>query len=81
MLRLDFEVDDRRDIDFSVMFVAKGKSDAVRLYGPTHRARSLRTALPCPADGTAYLHFSAFGAWFRSRVVRYRCACEQDEAC
>jgi hypothetical protein len=69
-LLIDFEVLDGTDIDFDVMFEDEDEI-AVRLYGPTRRARQVKAAVPLPSSGVAYATFDNFGSWFTKKRVRY----------
>ena len=44
---------------------------AVRLYGPTRRARTVTAVVPLPSAGMAYATFDNFGSWVRYKQVSY----------
>ena len=69
------------DVDFGIMLDPASGSGAVRLHGPTRRARTVQTAISVPEDGTAYVGFDNSSSWFRSKYVRYKCRCEADDNC
>lgn len=71
-LSVDFAVDDGRSCDFDIMFEPKDDpGGAIRLYGPTRRARDLSTVVPIKQAGTAYVTFDNIGSWVQQKFVGY----------
>jgi len=70
LLSIEFDVQYGLDIDFNVMFEGVDGA-AIRLYGPSRRARGVSTVLELPADGDAYVTFDNINSWFRSKLVSY----------
>lgn len=80
-LAVEFEVVSGADCDFGIMLAPASGTGGIRLHGPTRRARSMRTGIPVPEDGTAYVGFDNSSSWFRSKYIRYRFRCETDANC
>ena len=68
------------DVDFDVMIEGEdGK--AIRLYGPTRRARGLNAVMEIPFDGDAYVTFDNINSWFVHKHVSYTlCFTDSSEA-
>ena len=71
-LSLSFEVLYGNCVDFDVMLEnADEDQGAIRLYGPSRRAHSVRTVLPLPHAGVAYATFDSFSSWLTSVQIKY----------
>lgn len=70
-LSLDFEVLRGGFLDFDVMLETEDESSATRLYGPARRAHSVRTTLPLPHPGVAFVTFDNISSWLTSVELRY----------
>ena len=77
-LYLEFQVLQGTCIDFDVMLEHPDDKSAIRLYGPSRRANSVRTVLPLPQPGVAYATFDNISSWVTSVQLRYslRLSCE-----
>ena len=80
-LFLEFQVLAGSCIDFDVMLEQPADESAVRLYGPSRRAHSVRTVLPLPNTGIAYATFDNISSWLTSVQLKYtlRLSAEEPE--
>ena len=78
-LSLEFQVLSGSCIDFDVMLENAEDETAVRLYGPSRRAASVRTVLPLPHSGIAHATFDNFSSWVSSVQLKYTMRLSRDE--
>ena len=67
-LSVEFAVLSGTCIDFDVMHEATDET-ATRLYGPSRRAKSVRTCVPIPSEGVAYVTFDNVSSWLTAVQV------------
>ena len=70
-LYLEFEVLSGKCVDFDLMLENTEDESAVRLYGPSRRAHSVRTVLPLPHTGMAHATFDNFSSWLTWVELKY----------
>jgi len=80
LLHVEFDVIKGLDVDFDVMIEGED-GGAIRLYGPTRRARGLNAVMEIPFDGDAYVTFDNINSWFVHKHVSYTlCFTDSSEA-
>jgi len=70
LLSVEFEVISGLDVDFDIMLEGED-GNAIRLYGPTRRARGVHAVIEIPMNGDVYVTFDNISAWFSHKHVSY----------
>jgi hypothetical protein len=78
-LSLEFEVTRGGYVDFDVMLESEDEKSASRLYGPSRRAHSVRTCLPLPHPGVAFVTFDNISSWITPVQLKYTLRLTADE--